>query len=428
MGVAADVGDSAWAGPGMGVLITLYLGFLVGLGRDAFRLFDSSCRIRFAENSLNHRLTLALEEARLAGQAKTRFLAAASHDLRQPLHTIGVLLAAMGLRKLDTRSQEIVQMLGVVSQSLSGQLDGLLDISKLDAGIVQPELKVQRLDQLVQAHVAVQAAIAEDKGLYMRAHCNAPVLVMTDAHLVQRVLGNLTSNALKFTTSGGIDVALTTQDGRAVLEVADTGIGIAPEHQVLVFQEFYQIGNAERDRSQGLGLGLAIVQRMCGLLGIQLHLESKPGQGSRFTLNLPLAEAPPVEALPAGPPLAVVQPGMAVLVVDDEVGIRQGMRLLLEELGCYALLADGVAQAREHAHTHKIDMVISDCRLRHADTGFDVVRQVRDVHPCAYALLISGDTAPDRLQQAQAEGIPMLHKPVTLAALLAHIHQARPLS
>lgn len=417
-------GYAAWVGPAMGVQIGLYQIFLIALGRDVFRLFDSSCRIRFAEHGLNRRLASALEEARQAGQAKTRFLAAASHDLRQPLHSMGMLLAALGLRTLDERSREIVQMLGNVSQSLSGQLDGLLDISKLDAGIVVPEMQPCRLDQLVQAHVAVQAALAQQKGLTIQAHCEGPVLAMTDAYLLQRVLGNLTSNALKFAVSGGVDVYAKVQSGHAVLEVVDTGVGIAPEQHQLIFQEFYQVGNPERDRSQGLGLGLAIVQRVCALLGIELGLESALGAGSRFTLRLPLAETSAEVNLTGGSAVSGGLPSVSILVVDDEVDVRQGMRLLLEELGCRVLLADGVAQACQQARMHALDMVISDLRLRSHETGFEAVRGVLAVHPGVYVLLISGDTAPDRLQQAHDAGFPLLHKPVTLDALVDHIRKA----
>jgi len=425
--IAVSAGGAFWVGMSIGMLVGIYQLFLIALGKDVFRLFDSSCRIRFAEHGLNNRLAAALEEARQAGQAKTRFLAAASHDLRQPLHSMGVLLAALGLRTLDARSRDIVQMLGTVSQSLSGQLDGLLDISKLDAGIVVPDMQAHRLDQLVQAHVAVQAALAQHKGLTLHAHCDGPVLAMTDAHLLQRVLGNLTSNALKFTASGGVDVTVKVQSGHAVVEVLDTGMGIAPDQQQLIFQEFYQVGNAERDRSQGLGLGLAIVQRVCALLGIGLGLESAPGAGSRFTLRLPLADVAADAKLVGGASVdSGSLPSMAILVVDDEVDVRQGMRLLLEELGCRVLLADSVAQAVEIARTQVVDMVISDLRLRNHETGFDVVQAVCGVHPGAYVLLISGDTAPDRLQQAHEAGYPLLHKPVTLDALVEHIRKVKP--
>jgi len=410
----------------MGGLILAYLLFLAAIARDAYRLFDESCRIRFAERTLNFRLSFALEETRQASKAKTRFLAAASHDLRQPLHTLSVLLAAIGLRKLDERSREIVQMLGNVSQSLSGQLDGLLDISRLDAGVVKPDLQTLRIDQIVEMHAAAIEPLAKERGLYVKVHCDQPVQALTDLNLFQRLLGNLTSNALKFTNHGGIDLFVGQQDGLVTLDIVDTGIGIAAEHRALIFQEFYQVGNVERDRTKGLGLGLAIVHRLSALLAIKLDVESRPDQGSKFTLQLPMAEKPRRETPSAISPIDAALPNLTVLVVDDETDVLRGMYFLLEELGCRAVLAESVTQACRQARTHDIDMLISDFRLRNEESGLEVVRLVRELRPEVYALLISGDTAPDRLKLALAAGIPLLHKPVALYELLRHIHKAKP--
>ena len=426
--LTAELAESPWVGRGMGGLIAVYLVFLAGLGRDAFRVFDESCRIRFDERELNGRLAAALETAQQASQAKTRFLAAASHDLRQPLHTIGVLVAAIGLRKLDDRSREIVQMLGSVSHSLSGQLDGLLDVSKLDAGIIKPELHIESLDEIVRSHVASMDAIAREKGVFIKAHCPERVRVLTDVNLMRRVLGNLTSNALKFTSEGGVSVVLKKQGKHAVLEVLDTGDGIAPEHQKLVFQEFYQVGNSERDRSKGLGLGLAIVQRVCALLNIELALDSSPGHGSRFTLRLPLADDDGIVSAVIPATLTEFDvSSLNVLVVDDEADVREGMRLLLEELGCAVFLADGLVAASRCAQNAVINMVISDFRLKDSASGVDVIRRMQMMHPDVYPLLISGDTAPDRLQQAEAANIALLHKPVVVDELIKHLQKAKAL-
>ena len=423
--LTTPTGSSAWAGRGLGCLIVIYLFFLAGLGRDAYRVFDESCRIRFAEQELNQRLASALDATQQASQAKTRFLAAASHDLRQPLHTIGMLVTALALRKLDARSREIVDLLGTVSQSLSGQLDGLLDVSKLDAGIVQPELQTFSLTQLVQSHVASVALIAVQKGIYIKAHCPVPIRVLTDAHLLQRVLGNLTSNALKFTSLGGIDIYVSKQGQQAVIEVVDSGLGIEPAQQQLVFQEFYQIGNDQRDRTKGLGLGLAIVQRVCNLLKIELALQSKLGEGSRFMLRMPLADDAPQVAAPTLPTPQLNMNSLRVLVIDDEVDVRIGMKLLLEELGCSVVLADGAAQASQLAAEGKLDMVISDFRLKNNSSGIDAIHGVEQIQPHVYALLVTGDTAPDRLQLAHTANIELLYKPVVLNELISHLNKAK---
>lgn len=417
--------QAPWIHLGLAGLIAVYLLFLVGLGRDAFRVFDESCRIRFAEQNLNTRLAQALEVAEQASHAKTRFLAAASHDLRQPLHTITVLVSALGLRKLDSRSQEIVHLLDTVNRSLSAQLDGLLDVSKLDAGIVKPELKIESIDELVGLHVETVRAAAHEKGLSVEWRCEPGVRSLTDANLLQRILGNLTTNALKFTASGGLDIVVKKDGVYALIEISDTGVGIAPEHTQLVFQEFYQVANAERDRSKGLGLGLAIVQRLCGLLGIELTLHSVLGQGCKFTLRLPLIdEVPGVIAQTDPAPLTSVG-NICVLVVDDEVEVREGMRLLLEELGCRVLLADGARQANLHAAASAVDVVISDFRLKDDVNGLEVIRQIQAVKPDVHALLISGDTAPDRLQQAHHAGVTLLHKPVRFEELTQHLFKIK---
>jgi signal transduction histidine kinase/CheY-like chemotaxis protein len=414
---------SEWVRWGIASLTILYLIYLMKLGGDVNSVFVESCRIRFLERDANSRLSYALNEAKKANQAKSRFLAAASHDLRQPLHTIGVLLAAIGLRNLDDRSREIVNMLSTVSKSFSGQLDGLLDISKLDAGVVNPNLRTQRLDKIINAHAEHIEPLALEKGLYVRTDCTQPVFISTDIHLLQRVLSNLTANALKFTAHGGVSMTLKQINDVAILEVTDSGIGIAAEHQDLIFQEFYQVGNTERDRSVGLGLGLAIVQRICSLMHIDVQLVSSLGHGTRFTLTMPCVDDESVHTEPS--PLNDLPKfqRLNALVVDDEADIRQGMRLLLDELGCSVALADGIAPAMQLAREQKFDVIISDFRLRNNETGLDAINQVCVLQPHIYPLLISGDTDPVRLAEAHASGIALLHKPVSVESLIKHLQK-----
>jgi signal transduction histidine kinase len=415
--------DKSWVGYALAALIIAYLFYLIALGKDLFSVFEESCNIRFSEFEKNEQLMLALEESKNASMAKTRFLASASHDLRQPMHTIGVLLAALGMRPLDTRSREIVDVLGTVNNSLASQLDGLLDISKLDAGIVQPDLQVYRLDELVRSHVAKISLSEQKQNLYVNVNAPQEVFVKTDSGLFERVLMNLTGNAIKFTKQGGVDISISVTDQKAILEVADTGIGIAQNMHQLVFQEFYQVGNPERDRTAGLGLGLSIVKRICALLDIHVHLISAEGQGCRFVLTFPLVKNiahSPTQKAALGD---VHLPAMKVLVIDDEVDIRTGMRLLLEELGCSVVLAEGIDQAVASAKSHKFEMVFSDYRLRGDENGIDAIGHVRAVLPGVDAVLISGDTAPERLQSAQNAGIYMLHKPVSFEAIVKQLQK-----
>ena len=364
------------------LMVLLYLLFLVGVGRQAQEVFAESSRFRYGEHERNRVLQLALEAADEASRAKTQFLAAASHDLRQPLHGMNVLVAALSLRQLDTRAREIVNLLDSVNQTLSRELDGLLDISKLDAGIVHPEFAVRRLDELLETHHSALKPVARERGIELRLGCVTPVCARTDAALLMRVLGNLSDNALKYTPRGGIvTMSLQVEGGDAVLAVADSGIGIAADQHEKVFREFYQVGDVGRDRAKGLGLGLSIVKRLCALLAVRLLLTSVPGEGTTVTLRL--VALPPQEQPAAEPPVAAPARGLSVLVVDDEPLVRESMKLLLAELGLGVLIWRGPRW-----------------------------------HPQARRALVTGDTAPDRMRDAQAAGVPLLHKPIALAELL----------
>jgi CheY-like chemotaxis protein len=214
-----------------------------------------------------------------------------------------------------------------------------------------------------------------------------------------------------------VTLGLRREGNDALIEIRDSGIGIPPELQARVFEEFYQIGNPQRDRTRGLGLGLSIVKRLCDLLGARLTMHSAVGEGTRFEIRLPVAVA--TEAEPAPSPAATASAlARIVLVIDDELSVRQSMRVLLEELGCTVLDAPSTLVAQQIATEHPIDLVLSDMRLADGDSGLEATRQVRLLRPDARAVLITGDTAPERLREAQASGLPLLHKPVNLESLI----------
>jgi signal transduction histidine kinase/CheY-like chemotaxis protein len=419
--------ESRGAAWGIGTLVWLYLLFLLSISRQAHAVFEESCRFRYGEQESNRELTRALERLNEASRAKTHFLAAASHDLRQPFHSLNVLVAALQLRPLDERSREIAGLLDAVNQSMSKQLDGLLDISRLDAGTVQPTRAPLRLDEFLAAHHAALAPLARERGLTLVLEAAPDISVISDAALLMRVLSNLTDNALKFTPAGGTVTLRLRRDGdEAVLSVADSGIGIASAEHERVFREFYQVSNVERDRSKGLGLGLSIVQRLCALLGVTLQLDSQPGRGTTVTLRLPAADAAAAASVPAPALRAALPPGLVVLVIDDEAAVRASMQLLLDELGCTVHLADSSDEARRVAATERVDVVLSDFRLRDGDSGIVALRAVRHLHPQVRAALVTGDTAPNRLRDAQWAGVPLLHKPVQLDELLRILQPGAP--
>jgi signal transduction histidine kinase len=415
--------DSPATAAGLGLLIAIFLAFLMSVAKQQYRVFEDACRIRFAETRLNAQLQQALENESEAHRTKTQFLAAASHDLRQPIHSMNVLVAALSMRELDERSREIARLLGTVNQTLAAQLDALLDISRLDAGTVTPARSLQQLERLVSEHFKLLEPGAASKGLRCQLALQGSLPVWTDPALLLRIVSNLTDNAIKYNRPGGeIVVRAWREDGQACLAVSDTGIGIVDAEQAHVFREFYQVDNVERDRTKGLGLGLSIVQRLAALLQIQVSLQSTAGQGTTVTLRMPLAQEP-AGSVPAADTDASTTSmrsglkGLRVLVVDDDAQVRQSMEMLLTEVGCQVHVATGTSQACDIARQQPLDVLLTDLRLQAGDDGLQVLKGVRALQPGLRAVLITGDTAPDRLRQAQNAGVPLLHKPVTLMTL-----------
>lgn len=415
----------------IGVLILLFMGILGAVARNSYQTLIDAHAVRLRERELNARLQEALAREREAGTAKTRFLASASHDLRQPLHTLSMLAATLVLRPLDERSRAIATLMAEVSESLNGQLDGLLDISRLDAGVVRAQMRPTPLQPLLQRYFAEVEAAAREAGITARLHWRLPqdLHVQTDPALLLRVLRNLVGNALKFTPRGGrlcIDAEPGPHGEDAVLKVADDGIGIAPAHQAQVFQEFFQVGNDERDRSRGLGLGLSIVARLAALMGIAVTLDSALGQGSCFTLRLPAAEggAAATEPLAVAAGAAAGPLALNVLVVDDEKDVRTSTCLLLAELGCDCRSAADLAQAEAALDGFRPDLVLADFRLGGNASGLHVLAAARRRRPGLPVALVSGDTAPDRLREAEDAGVRLLHKPLSLAALQPLLDEA----
>jgi CheY-like chemotaxis protein len=283
--------------------------------------------------------------------------------------------------------------------------------------VIHADLDAFRLDTLVRAHQAAVAPLAAQNGLEITAHLDDNTWVRTDAALLARALSNLTDNALKYTPRGGaVHLIVQRQHTHALLSVADTGIGIPAEEQERVFREFYQVGNVERDRTKGLGLGLSIVRRLCKLLDVELELESVPGRGTTVRLLLPLC--PPKVDSGVVAKVQTRPQGLRVLVVDDEITVRESMRLLLQGLQCEVFLADGMREASAMASTHTLDLMLCDLRLRGGENGLKVIQATRAIQPGLHAVLITGDTEPARIKEAQADGVPVLFKPVSLDDLV----------
>jgi signal transduction histidine kinase/ActR/RegA family two-component response regulator len=403
----------------VGLLTLLYGAVLTRLAYQAFQLFRESFEIRLEHVALNTRLTKALDDSRVANAAKTRFLAVASHDLRQPVHALALFSSSLSRRNLDERTREIASHVETAIDTLSTQLDALLDVSRLDAGIVRPSPASFALDRLLARLEEQFTPLADEKGLALTVVCPPNTVVTTDETLLEQIVRNLIGNAIKYTDAGSISMVVTRDGERAFLAVTDTGRGIPLEAQPHVFEEFYQVDNPGRDRSRGLGLGLAIARRLAELLDLPLTMSSAVGVGTTFTIGL--QAAPSSAPRPRSVPRVVRLASIHVLVVDDEPEIREGMRLLLEDLGCRVELAANAAEAVRLAERARPDVVLCDFRLRN-DDGLHAIRQLRALHPGLPAALVTGDSSPDRLREAHAAGVGLLHKPVRPDTLVAAIN------
>lgn len=397
-------------------IIALFGAVLVALAADSFRLLQASFQIQLRHVELNKQLRAALQQAESANRAKTRFLAAASHDLRQPIHTVSLFAAALGLRPLDPTTREISRHIDAAVQSLTGQLDSLLDISKLDAGVIPVQPGMVSVVPFLQLIHEEFAPVAAAKGLTLSIGAAADAAVMSDEVLLGRILRNLVDNAIKYTDRGWVSLSARVQDTEVALVVEDSGRGIPLEEHSRVFEEFYQLDNPERSRSKGLGLGLSIVSRLVDLLGARLQMASVPGAGTSFCVSLPAYQGAPAAAAAAADldnPLS----GMHVLVVDDESAVRAATQALLSEMGARVTLADGSSAARVALRDEAPDLLLVDFRLRGTDDGVKLVSALRSLCPGLPAILVSGDTSPERLREAAAANIPLLHKPVRVALL-----------
>lgn len=421
--------QQGWLGTSMSVLIVMYLLVLMSLARGNYQSLQRAVGLRQKAFQLNRELRDALEVAEHANIAKTRFLASASHDLRQPLHTLTLFSAALNTENLSDRAQDIVGHMNTAIRALGEQLSGLLDLSKLDAGIIQTQACAMHLAPLLRQLHHEFTPLAHSKGLRLALTCPESLGVHSDGVHLSRVVRNLLDNAIKYCDAGTVWLgaeALPGQDGlpdRVLIKVRDTGRGIPSEHHRQVFEEFFQLDNPERDRTKGLGLGLSIVQRLSQLLDIRISLESEIGVGTQVTLSMGAATSalPPTPA-PEEPEASM--PMCHMLVIDDETEVRAAMKALLTSRGCRVTLAASTDEAIRLAAEDPPDIALVDFRLRAEENGIKAIRKLRQLQPSLPALLVSGDTAPDRLREAQEEGLLLLHKPVSADTLLQAIRLA----
>ncbi len=389
--------------------------------------------------SVTRELREKKEEAENATLAKSRFLAAASHDLRQPIHALGMFVARLGQYSMDASMRQVVQHLEAAVQAMQNLLDGLLDVSRLDAGAVSTNVRPVNINVIFDFVRVANTPAARDRGLRLRVR-PTKLWCASDPVLLQRMVMNLASNAMRYTANGTVlvRVKLIHQGSAVRIDVMDSGIGIAPEHQHDIFKEFFQVGQSQRDRTQGLGLGLNIVQRSAKLLGHTIELKSAPGCGTRFSIIASVSAPPSAstvkdESEAQMSALSNALEGVAVLVVEDDYSSRHALEDLLGSWGCCVQACESLDAAMGVlAKGFSPLVLISDFRLGGHSTGLDVIEQAR-VHLGwgVPACVVSGDTDADLMQATRAASLTLLHKPVRpakLRSLLRHlVQQAREL-
>ncbi|MGB4117977.1 MAG: hybrid sensor histidine kinase/response regulator [Polaromonas sp.] len=412
----AQLGDPAYSA--FSVIAVMYLLTLIAQTHNSSKATRAAIELRFENIELMQQTEAARRDAEQANTAKSKFLAAASHDLRQPIHAQGLFLDVLSRTPLNAQQRELVSNISATSAASADMLNTLLDFSRIEAGVVKPHIQPFLLQPLLNKIEREFEPQADAKGLAYRSR-ETDLLVQSDSALIELVLRNLVSNAIRYTEHGGLLVACRRRGQHAVLEVWDTGMGIAPEQQAEVFKEFHQLGNPERDRRKGLGLGLAIAQGLCRTLGHELSLQSQPQRGSVFRLALPIAQVMPhaplsnVASTAAVPLQSNMMHGVHVLVIDDDEAVLSAMAQLLQNWGCEVDTASTIEQALVLAQLQPPEVLISDYRLRSQRTGAQAIAEVRSLLGKAVpALLITGDTAPERLREALSVGVPLLHKPL----------------
>jgi PAS domain S-box-containing protein len=377
-----------------------------------------------ARKAAEAQLRAAKEAAERANATKSRFLAAASHDLRQPLQALDLQRTLLARMVTEPEALRTIQEFGRSIDTMRDTLDALLDLYQLESGAIAPSVGDFAVDELMQGIAGEFHGVAAAKGLRFRA-VPTSAIVRSDRRLLERILRNLVANAVRYTQVGGILLGCRRRRARLEVQVWDTGIGIAADERDAIFEEFYQVGNPARDRQFGLGLGLAIARASAELIGSRLGVRSVPGKGSMFAVEVPfIGRAEPTRPHRGRQPVAAAASSAAtILLVEDEPAIRGALRTLLGLDGHRVMVAatGGVAVAMVEEGACRPAMVIADQNLPGGLSGADTVLRLRELtRPRDLpALVITGDVLPERLAAIARAGLPHLKKPVDIRELRA---------
>ena len=368
----------------------------------------------------------AKDEADHATAIKTRFLAAASHDLRQPLQSIALYLSVLSREVESSRARDIVVKMQQSMDTMGEILDALLDISKLDSGSVVAECRSFPLQEMLNQIAVDNTPHAEQQGIALRIE-PTELAVMSDSALLQRIVENFVGNALRYTEAGEVRISCVRDGGQVRIDVTDTGVGIPPEALDTIFEEYFQLENPVRDRSRGLGLGLAIVRHLARLLDHRLDVSSVPGEGSTFSVTTPLAGSIEKSVTAPEPAETQVPAGQSakILLVDDDPAIIDATRLLLEVEGFDVQAAlDGDDALAQIENGLRPSVVISDFRLPGLN-GVEVIRRIRSLtSEDLPSILVTGDTSSKEIADADLSHCTVLHKPVDSEQLISLINQS----
>ncbi len=416
----------------LGSASALYGLTMIGYCRVQSRTLAEGFRIRFENDELLKQLARERSEADEARQAaeqanlaKSQFLAAASHDLRQPLYALGLFSSSLDQMRLDQEGRDIVHRIQDSIGVMESSFEGLLDLSKLEAGVVTPRLEPVDVDALFDRVCQVFRPLALERGLDLRTRSDGE-WVRSDPVLLEQVIGNLVSNAIRATTQGGVLLAARHRKGGLRFEIHDTGRGIAPHDVKRIFDDYVQLENPERDRRRGLGLGLAIARRSVALLGAKIEVSSRLGRGSCFGFAQPLAAPAESTVAPSlAPALLARRPDLPLLVVEDDEDVRAALSDLLGRWGfAFEAVADAESGLDRLKSDRQFGLIITDQRLSGAMTGLDLIRASRALGPnVPPAIIITGEVDSPLLRAAAEEGVTILHKPVQAKQLQAVLRE-----
>ena len=432
-------------------ICVIFLVSFLGFGRRQNRFVVETLKIRYENTELIAQLQAqtqaaesatakaehatqeaerAKEEAELANRAKSQFLATASHDLRQPLQAIALFSEALRQRIYYPEVRSIVDNINASVEALQTLFNSLLDISRFEAGIVEALPIPFRANQLLDKLRTDYTPPAREKNITLRIRASNLIL-FSDPILLERVTRNFVANAVRYTNDGGTVLVACRQqhDGCVRIEVRDNGAGISHAEQEKIFQEFYQIDNAERDRAKGFGLGLAIVRGIEKIMDCKIGLRSAIGHGSIFSIAVPRGAAapPPINVKENSKQQIKSLRGRRIIVLDDDQTVREAMQLLLTDWGCHVIAAatvDDAVQAIQQT-PFLLELIIVDYRLRGGMNGIDAIAQIRALtRPDLPAILVTGDTGVDQLREVRESKLTLLHKPVVITQLSETLSRA----